>query len=132
MSPDPRMSEIRLCACGADLPARRRKWCSEDCRKRAWDRANRLTCVDCGGQLAVGVHKDINNPAERCASCDQQRRHDELAARAEMVARLYNEGKSYKEIALALGWSGHPSRLVREARRRGLIGYRNRVYGRVA
>lgn len=118
--------------CENVLTGRQRMWCSDNCRKRVWDSENRLTCIDCREPLGVGVHRQVGTPAERCVTCERKRRNDGLTERVEFVARLYNESKTTPEIRQALGWTGHPGRLINEARQRGLIGYRNRGYGEAA
>jgi hypothetical protein len=86
------------------------------------------TCPHCGGPMGVA-----RNGAKRCHPCWCEEERRQRAARVELVARMYSDGKSYREIAAALGYgpNSQPPEIT-EARRRGLIGYRNRGYDRSA
>jgi hypothetical protein len=125
--------------CGAELPPEptrpgpKRKWCSDHCRKRTWDDRSRATCIDCGAKMAARSgwpHRGASQA--RCQACGRAHRRARRDAEVRRVAILYNQGASYKEIAAALGYreTSVPSMLLREARKLGLIGYRNRGYDR--
>ena len=95
-------------------------------RRRAYDREaaqrNRATCGVCGGPCGAGTA----GKALRCAECVQVAHEAAIA----LVARMYNEGRSTREICDALGYGpkSQPGLLIRECRRRGLIGYRYGAY----
>lgn len=124
--------------CGAPVtpkdpsaPGYQARFCSENCRKRACDERNRATCAGCGADMGPrSGWKDRNRPRLHCLSCENDRRRAIHDARVERAAALYNAGKSHQEIAEAFGYGENstPGVLIRDARRRGLIGYRNRGY----
>jgi hypothetical protein len=121
--------------CGDPLSGRQRMWCSENCRKRACDDRNRAACVDCGEPMGVRsafAHND--RPNERCRGCEDAMRAAGHEATLMRVVDMYRRGMRMREIASALGWSegSKPSKMIDEARKRGLIGYRHRGYGNAA
>jgi hypothetical protein len=80
--------------------------------KREWERewlasdVSRVKCSQCGQLCGAGSAKPSKTPAI-CASCI----HDEYDRKARCVERLWNEGKTYPEIASEMGWSkGHLAR----------------------
>lgn len=109
--------------CSSPLTGRQVKWCSEGCRKRAFDEARRTACIVCGSALG---EKSSYDATERCHACDAKRRRAELDARVTRVAEMYNAGASTRAIADDLGWT-NAGRLIHLARQRGLIGYRHQV-----
>lgn len=129
---------------GCDKPAKPKppgvpgpvaRFCSQNCQRRAWDAGpGQRYCVDCGDPLGIGVHPGKDCRAELCRGCYKARRTAEHTERVEHAARLYNDGVSQKDIARALGFAegSGPGMLLRDARRRGLIGYRNRGYEKQA
>lgn len=124
-----RQSKPVCLRCGEPVPHGARKWCSENCRKRASDERHRGQCIDCGA--ALGSRSGWTNIAKptkgRCVACDHREKAQRRRERIELVARLYNDGKKYREIAQALGYGANslPPEVV-EARKAGLIGRRNR------
>jgi hypothetical protein len=120
--------------CGAVVPDARngqtRKWCSENCRKRAADDRARGRCVDCETPLAAG---SAWTGGTRCRPCYDQREAAAYEERLQNFVAMYNEGMPLREIARRLGW-GENSRppYLTDAHRRGLIGYRHRGYGEAA
>ena len=83
----------RVCkACGGALPTTHgnRRYCSDNCRKRKWEREHKSTCVECGTVIWRG---------ERCDSCFRT----ELADRRAAIVALRNEGLLSSEIAQRLG-----------------------------
>jgi hypothetical protein len=88
---------------------RRRKWCSDRCRKQTLYGG---TCIDCGaptnGSDGRGPHA-----AERCVSCAAAINGTRLRARWEperrddwdRLAEMYLAGASLSEIAAEFGWT---------------------------
>ena len=85
-----------------------RKWCSEKCRKRQYDRA----CIDCGARTSG---TDPGRHGGRCKPCgdaaiDYFARPGSVQAREtrERIAAMWQDGQSMREICEALGYSkGH-------------------------
>lgn len=112
----------RTCPCGNEFEARasgqgrHRKYCSDRCRKRPWDKAIKSACTKCGKA------RTSNKPGlcRDCYGAEQSRKGDKTVQK---IADLYNQGRTWKEIAAEFGWSeaSHPGGLVEKARRRGLI-----------
>lgn len=130
---------MRSCKrCGGDIPPERPRsqWCSNNCRKRECDDKHRAACEDCGAALGPrsGWGNVVGSPRAYCGECWRVREADSHTERVEFVARLYNEGKTTREISAALGYGAAsiPGMLLRDARRRGLIGYRNRGWDKEA
>lgn len=119
--------------CGATIPPKvpgtagrqRKRFCEENCRKRAWDATQApLTCDGCGGPRS--------RHAERCLSCEKAVKRRAQDAQAEDVAEMYNAGMSIKEIGRELGYGEHsiPGRALDNARALGLIDYRYGAYAK--
>jgi DNA-directed RNA polymerase specialized sigma24 family protein len=97
--------------CGSPLPApppssgRRRKWCSEACRKRTLYGGR---CVDCGAATSGSEGRGARAP-QRCHACAARRaaaRSSERAApRRALIERLWAEGRSVREIGELMGWA---------------------------
>jgi hypothetical protein len=89
--------------CGGPLPGRRRKWCSEFCRKRSYWRP----CEKCGDPCG-GVATGHGNGGTRfCVTCGGEvagalgrERH---RPRRELVEALWSDGVSCKGICEAIG-----------------------------
>ena len=112
--------------CSAELSGRQTKWCSENCRKRACDASHRSQCADCGGDMGTRSGFARPHPNVFCRDCWTRREARAHRARIEDVAEMYREGFTYREMAAELGYG--PKSVcpeVHEARRLGLIGYRN-------
>lgn len=115
---------MRACKwCDGPIPASRPRsaYCSENCRKRECDDRMRASCVDCGAKLSSGSAW-ASKTHTRCRPCFDALRDAEHHARLEFTARLYNQGASIREIAIALGFdeNSHPPE-VTKARAAGLI-----------
>lgn len=113
--------------CGASLPdkpaghpGRPRKWCSDNCRKRAWENENdRAPCADCGELMGTRSR----NRSERCRTCHDRREAAARRARLEDVAEMYRSGMPCREMAEQMGWSrtSDVGVLVNAARKAGLL-----------
>lgn len=100
-------------------------------RHRRWQKNDFATCPVCGGQMTGNALR--RNPAATCAACERKARAERRAERLQLVARMYNDGATTREIADALGYATRSTPPeVTQARRLGLIGYRNRGYGEAA
>jgi hypothetical protein len=132
-----RTSEVRRCrGCDSALPekppgtpGRTRHWCSDNCRKRTWERTSeaRAVCVDCWASLCPS---SARKGYERCRSCHNARvaaEHEEVLA---FVEWMYNAGRPIREIREELGYGEKsiPSRVLSELREQGRIGYRYKAY----
>lgn len=117
--------------CGDPLSGRQRQWCSENCRKRACDDRMRAPCPECGEPMSVrSAYRHKGRSQMSCRACCRKREAAAQRARVEDVAEMYREGLSMREIAAELGYGPNSKPWeVTEARRLGLIGYRNRGYG---
>jgi hypothetical protein len=102
-----------------------RRFCSDNCVKRACEDRKRGTCEDCGATLGLG--SEWRSDWKRCIPCHKKHGAVTRRARLEAVAEMYNAGASHREIASALGYgpNSSPPELT-EARRAGLIGYRQK------
>lgn len=81
---------------------RRRDNASRASAKRAWENEHdRGTCTRCGGAMGVGA---VRKGQKLCRPCWLESEHQRMAERYAFVARLWNEGKSHREIAAAMGW----------------------------
>lgn len=86
---------------------RRRRWCSDKCRKVA---PYARYCTDCGARLNGSDGHGPNAPT-RCMQCAPKvsaplrKKHEQRAE----VARLWAEGKTLREIAAALGMASPES-----------------------
>jgi DNA-binding NarL/FixJ family response regulator len=92
-----------MCArpgCGRELPPRRRRYCSDNCRKRACESAHRATCIDCGTALTTG---SAWRGHVRCRSCHVAHVNEQTVARRLEIQRLWHEGLRAREIAAAMG-----------------------------
>ena len=86
--------------CGGEVPPsdrRPRKYCSGNCRKRAWDARNHAACQDCGGEVRHG--------RRTCSECLRTRFQAEKAAQLAKLERLWAEGLSREAIAAEMGWT---------------------------
>lgn len=127
------IGEGRCKGCGSALPEREpgrgRPWCTDNCRKRTWERERepRGNCRDCDAPLGMGSQRRGH---KRCRACYAAERRAEHEQRLDFVERLWNEGCTWEEMAAELGYApgSKPGRLVRELRRRGRIGYRYKAY----
>lgn len=125
-----------ICAyepCTNEVPPQLRKagapkrYCSDNCRKRACDERHRARCIDCNKPLAPRSGWPAEHPNDRCRACHREREAKAHRARLEDVAAMFNEGMSMAEIASELGYGpGVMPKEVTLARQAGLIGYRNR------
>lgn len=109
------MSEKSCLRCGKSLGPNahgNRKWCSENCRKRAWERkwlrsdASRHVCPDCGERLTAGSarpvlvkrHEDARGtPHQGCPGCARKQR--------EQIVEWWAAGMSSRELCDRLGWT---------------------------
>lgn len=76
--------------CDRPLTGRQAKWCSENCRKRAWDDSHLSTCVDCG--------TTIGGRSTRCWECDLRERDKRRVERWTRIATLWAEGLTMREM----------------------------------
>lgn len=113
-----------------DRLGRPRKWCSGRCRRAACEEAKRKSCPDCGEPMGTGT---VWRDHEVCGACRRRIEARAHRARVEDVAEMYREGMSHREIAAELGYGPNsmPHEII-EARRLGLIGYRNKGWGKAA
>lgn len=92
MDPSIKLTTGRCCGCGAELPGRQRKWCSERCRKLHYEDG----CIDCGAP-AWG---------NRCLSCSlellHKKQHIAMTLRRIAILEMRAEGMLNTEIATRL------------------------------
>ena len=100
----------RCRGCGACLPpptqsGRRRKWCSEACRKRTLYAGR---CVDCGAATSGSAGRGPRAP-KRCQACASRlaaaRARERAAPRRAVIERLWAEGRTVREIGELMGWA---------------------------
>jgi hypothetical protein len=125
-----------ICAgCDKPLPppsprgGRPRKWCSDECRRRGWDRENVNVLCACGKRIEASK---VRQGTTRCRECFLAAEERRIRERADRIAVMWADGASWKAIAVALGWK--PGRMAVEfnrIRRRWpeLLPYRHRGYG---
>lgn len=115
---------------GPGQRGRKRHWCSDNCRKRAWDREvqPRAACRDCG---AVLCPPSLRKGYERCRPCHFKRVGAEKEEILSFIEWMYNEGRPLREISEEIGWrnTGTYLDLLRKA---GRIGYRYKACERRA
>jgi hypothetical protein len=115
----------RVCkGCGGELPNMHgsRRYCSENCRKRWWDKRYRRPCADCGA--------DIDAHGERCEACHLRRRRERHEALLAQVEKMFEAGMPARAIAVALGREPTHTSVpeLTELREAGRIGYRYKAY----
>jgi hypothetical protein len=92
-------------------------------RTRARKERYRGTCIDCGGPTTGGLGRGPNAPL-RCRRCSGKAIADRTRQRAqdrfELIARLWAQGKTSREIeAVVGGWTHTPGGLISSMRSRG-------------
>lgn len=129
-----RRAELPVCPfCGSQIiqkgPGRRRKWCSEHCRKRALYSG---VCIDCGSRTS-GTASGLARRAERCATCQSNRLN---AANVESgraicadVETMWHDGYTLVEIAAEMGWTPNSAKgyICRQRKRGGAFPYRRAI-----
>jgi hypothetical protein len=80
---------------------------------------HRGACVECGAPLGATKWHGVL----RCLPCEKARRREEHERLLDRVCDLYRAGKTYVEIAAAMGWKhrGTASPYVIELRERGRV-----------
>lgn len=68
-----------------------------------YDREHRAACVECGGQMGIGVRED-----GVCTTCCDTA----TKARDELVVRLWNEGRTTSEIRKTVGYASDKATAV--------------------
>jgi hypothetical protein len=82
----------------------------------------RGTCVDCGGPTTGGLGRGAHAPlrCHRCWGKATAERRQRALDRFELIARLWAEGKTSREIEAIVGdWTSHPGGLISSMRSRG-------------
>jgi hypothetical protein len=131
----PTVTGATICA-GCDQPVpppsprggRPRKWCSDECRRRAWDRENVVLFCACGMRIDPPSVRQGTTQCRRCFLAAEERR---VRERAERFAAMWADGRSLNEIADEFGWTrGHLSMEFNRIRQRwpGLLPYRYARY----
>lgn len=128
-------TEPRVCAgCDRLVPpnspegGRYRKWCSNECRRRTWDRENVVGYCACGQRIAP---ENLRRGTTQCRKCFNAAEEQRIRERAERIAALWADGQTLNEIAATLGWTrGHLSLEFSRVRSRwpGLLPYRSRTW----
>ena len=91
------------------------RFCSQNCRKRAWDVSHPATCPECGAPMWK-----LDRCHTQCRACYEAKRDAATAARDRQLEQLWAEGKRTPEIAEFFGWTrNRVSVEVAYARRRG-------------
>lgn len=109
--------------CDESLAGRdpRARFCSENCRKRAWDDTRyRGTCEDCGGVTR-------RPERTRCKACQRAADRRLVDARDSIIAGMWADGATWPEIGEAFGWTqDHTSAELGRIRQEkpGLLPYR--------
>ena len=105
-------SEMKSCErCGEEFPVidgryKRKRFCSENCRKRFCDERHRGVCEDCGMPTASRSGWPSERRSNRwCSPCYRQRELKRTAQRGHQIEEWWAEGRSLREIADRLGWS---------------------------
>lgn len=87
--------------CGAALPKDghpRRKYCTDDCRKRYWERTHPKKCRLCD--------QDVNHHTKAlCIDCHRRQAEVKRLARWTHIETLWEAGFLLREIAEAIGWT---------------------------
>ena len=93
----------------------RRRFCSENCRKRHQERTTgRGVCAKCGGPTAR------KRAYRYCRECRAQLETDRVAARAEQIVAWWAEGRTLSQIGELLGWTqNHAHVEINRLRRAG-------------
>jgi hypothetical protein len=93
------MSERACERCGGELPNvhGNRRYCSDHCRRRAWDARQPNSCPECGGE------RDIR--ARVCARCQRATWTKKRVERYDKLAALWAEGLTIKQLAVEFGKS---------------------------
>jgi hypothetical protein len=118
----------RLCPwCGGPVPLATRRpriYCSENCRKRAYEDRHRPACVDCGAILGCGVKPGQSARCRDCYDAFRTWSHEVLLS---IVEGCWHDGWRHREIAVGVGRDDHGASVspeLAELRKRGRIGYR--------
>lgn len=82
-------------------PGRPRKWCSENCRKRAHENEIVGACKDCGRGMP---RRWVYDERQRCRECYLASSERRMEARAQIIADMWQDGLLIREIADAMGW----------------------------
>lgn len=117
------MTKLHCQRCNRSLVGAQQKWCSENCRKRHWEQANRPLCPRCGAPMQSAAGRQST---ATCRACWIDLIHAQHRSRLERVAAMYRAGLSTREIATRLGYGPLWPPEITEARRLGLIDYRLR------
>jgi hypothetical protein len=114
--------------CGVELPpsvyqGRKRKWCSERCRKQTMYGG---ACIDCGAEMNGSAGNGPDRPV-RCGKCNAQRAGEYQSAlaqpRYDAIIRLRAQGLRDQDIADIVGYEhvGSVRASVLRLRQRGVV-----------
>lgn len=83
----------------------RRRFCSDNCRKRACEDRYRAACADCGGPMGKGSAWPSKEQPSRCKACQFRAWDRDRNEFGRLVEGLWAEGLPLREIAKRLGIS---------------------------
>lgn len=119
----------RVCqGCGGVLPDQRsnRRYCSQNCRKRRWEREEyRGTCEMCGADTSKRTHRFCAEHSDVRVAAHERRQH---------VVEMWAAGSTMREIADEIGFEfDHFKSEFARMRRYGYeLPYRYKAYEREA
>lgn len=106
--------------CGAELPpnkavGRKRKWCSNRCRKQTLYTG---TCIDCGGPTG---YSGTSVPRDRCVPCAgvhiRETGSKKVWPRPALIAAIQGWAEVYGEPPATPDWCPHHARLLKDEER---------------
>lgn len=130
--PSPIPPTERTCErCGETFTATdsRKRFCTDNCRKRKCEESHRASCIDCGDSLSAG---SAWKGRLRCQPCWSEFAWEQHADRDRQIEEWWNEGLSLREIGERLGWTEkHLTVEIHRLREAGYnLPYRHRGYDR--
>lgn len=97
----PHLRATECQGCGVALPENahaRRRYCTDDCRKRHWERTHPKHCRLCDAVLSVHTKR-------LCINCARMQADAKRLARWSHIEALWDAGLLLEEIAKAIGWT---------------------------
>lgn len=85
-------------------PGQRKRFCSDNCRKRLCEDVHRASCIDCGETLSQGSSW-ASKGYERCVPCRKTFEHERFMRQAREVEQWWADGMTLAEIGRRLGWA---------------------------